>query len=293
MPAYKKAKTPVYKRARRTVTTEGEPAMAKFKEGLSYSEVKEIVQKELSDEIEYKHCITEYSSIPINAAIPFGTVLNGQGNFFKLMPQIVQSNPGASGRAYNNRVGNEITLKHLDVDMFLDYPPQLVNNLTADPQNQKLAVRVMILRAKEINDQELLFDNMPTDTLVRFGNQTGGVSGPTFFGGLPLDSVREINRDTFAVRYDKVHYINAGQSIFPGTTNPDVAVNPSGLKMIQHRLKFGKKGLKLKYSAKVDEQPNNFPYFMVIGYSSMSANAVPSNGLIQATVNITGAYTDA
>ena len=255
--------------------------------------VKAIVQKELSDELEEKHCITEYGSIPINAPIPFGTVLNGQGNFFKLMPEIHQSNPGSSSRAYNNRIGNEIILKNLDINMFLDYPPQLVNNLTANPENQKLAVRVMILRAKEINDQEILFNNMPTDTLIRFGNQTGGVSGPTFFGGLPLDSVREINRDTFSVRYDKVHYINSGQSVFTGVSNPDLAVNPSGLKMSKIRLKFGKNGLKLKYSARVDVQPNNFPYFMVIGYTSMSANRIPSNGLIQATVNVTGSYTDA
>lgn len=255
--------------------------------------VKAIVRDELAEELEEKNCITEYSGVPINAPIPSGVVLNGQGNFFKLLPEIFQSSTGGAGRAYNERIGNEIKLLELDVNMFLNYVPQSVNNVISNPENQKLAVRVMILRAKEINDQELLFDNMPTDTIIRFGQQSTGIGGPIAYGGFPLDSFRDINRDTFAVRYDKVHYLNCGSSIFPGTTSPDVSIMPSGLKMIRHKLTFGKGGLKLKYSASTDTQPNNFPYFMVIGYSSMSANAQPASGLVQATVNVAGKYRDA
>lgn len=252
--------------------------------------VKEIVRKELAHELEEKHAITEYSNVPLLPIIPSGPVINGGGNFFKLIPQIYQSTTGGAGSAYNERVGNEINLKEVDINGFINYGPASVSGV--DYKNAKVAVRVMILRAREVSDQELLFDNMPTDGLVRFGEQTTGFAGPVPYRGLPLDSFREINRDIFAVRYDKVHYLNA-PAILAGTSSVSTSNVPSGLKMINHTLKFGKSGLKLKYSASSDRQPNNFPYFMVIGYSSMSQNAVPGNNLIQATFNISSTYTDA
>lgn len=253
--------------------------------------VKTIVQKELRQELEEKNAITQYSNVLIQSAIPSGIVLNGQGNFFKLIPEIFQSTTGGAGSAYNERVGNEISLKELDIHGFINSRQDIVN-LVTQPQNVKLAVRVMILRAKEVNDQELLFDNMPTDTLIRFGEQTTGFGGPTSYTGVPLDSFRDINRDTFAVKYDKVHYMN-GPTLFPGTDKPDVSQVSSALKIFRHKIKFGKRGLKLKYSASTDTQPNNFPYFMVVGYSSMSASVVPSNNLCAMTLNISSKYTDA
>lgn len=253
--------------------------------------VKDIVRKEISDELEEKNAITQYNNVLMRSAIPSGIVLNGQGNFFKLIPEIFQSTTGSAGSAYNERIGNEITLKEIDIHGFLNSRQDIVN-LATQPENVKLAVRIMILRAKEVNDQEILFDNMPTDTLIRFGEQSTGFGGPTPYLGNPLDSFRDINRDTFSVKYDKVHYLN-GPTLFPGTSNPDVSQNPSALKIFRHKMRFGKKGLKLKYSVSTDTQPNNFPYFMVVGYSSMSANSTPSNNLCAMTLNVSSKYTDA
>jgi hypothetical protein len=181
--------------------------------------VKEIVRMELNDEIEEKHAITEYESIFLKRQIPAGVVLNGQGNFFKILPEIDQSPTGEAGRAYNTRIGNEINLKEIDLHGYLSYANS--NAAQTDYENAKVAVRVMILKAKEVSDQELLFDNMPTDTLLRFGNQsaTSG-SGATNFSGFPLDSFRDINRDTFSVRYDKVIYLDA-PVILPGSSQPE------------------------------------------------------------------------
>lgn len=254
--------------------------------------VKEIVRQEIAEEIEEKHAITEYESIFLKRDIPAGVVLNGQGNFFKILPEIDQSPPtGEAGRAYNTRIGNEICLKSIDLNGYLSYANS--NAAQTDYENAKLAVRVMILRAKEVSDQELLFDNMPTDTLLRFGSQsaTGG-NGPTNFTGFPLDSFRDINRDTFSVRYDKVIYLDA-PVILPGSTQPDITVVPSRSKLFKHRLKFGKSGLKLKYSAQADVNPNNFPYFMVVGYSSVSSTGQPDNNLVRMTLSSVGTYTDA
>jgi len=251
--------------------------------------VKDIVRKELSEELEEKQAIVEYSAVPLLSAIPMGAVINGGGNFFKLMPEISQSTAGGAGKAYNERVGNEIRLKSINIDGFLTFASNRTLNLT----NSKLAVRVMILRSKEINDQELLFDNMPTDTLLRNGDfSSSGLAGPTNFTGVPLDSIRDLNRDTFAVRYDTVHSLNANTAL-SGTTSVTTTYTPSGLKMFQHKLTFGKNGLKLKYSSNADKQPNNMPYFCVIGISSMADNAVPSNNIVEATFQMTSRYTDA
>ncbi len=252
--------------------------------------VKTIVRKELNEEIEEKHAITEYVDVFCKRAIPSGTVLNGQGNFFKILPEIDQSVTGEAGRAYNTRIGNEINLKEIDIKGHISYANS--NAAQTVYQNGKLAVRVMILRAKAINDQELLFDEMPTDTLIRFGSQGAGTAnGVGSFGGFSLDAFRDLNRDTFAVRYDKIIYLDA-PVILPGATQPDVTVVPSRSRLFSHKLKFGQNGLKLKYSAQADVNPNNFPYFMVVGYSSMSSGSPPDDNLVRATISCVGTYTD-
>ncbi len=253
--------------------------------------VKDIVQKELKDEIEEKHAITEYESIFMKSAIPVGLVLNGQGNYFKILPEIDQSVAGEAGKAYNTRIGNEINLKSIDLNGYISYANS--NAAQTVYENAKLAVRVMILRAKDSNDQELVFDDMPSDTLLRFGSQSASVSGgATNFSGFPLDSFREINRDTFAVRYDKVFYLDA-PVILPGSSQPDVTVVPSRSKMFKHKLTFGQKGLKLKYSVQQDNMANNFPYFMAVGYTSMSSTGKPDDNLVRMTLSSVGTYTDA
>ena len=276
---------PAQKRVRRTLTTE--PVVAKA--SLTVNDVKKIVRKELSDELEEKHAITQYENVPLNAAIPSGVVVNGAGNFFKLMPEVTQSTTGSTGTAYNERIGNEINLKELDIRGYLSYAGAIANTVN----ESKLAVRVMILRAIDVNDQDLLFDNMPTGSLLRFGNQTGGTGGPTGFTGFPLDSVRDINTDQFQVNYDKVHYLNA-PLVTVGTSAVTYSTGyPSGLKMIEHKIRFGSKGLKLKYGSRFDREPQNFPYFMVIGYTSMGDGAVPPDNQCRATFSVVSSFTDA
>jgi hypothetical protein len=126
--------------------------------------VKEIVRKQIAEEVEEKHALIDYLTVDLKRAIPSGVVLNGQGNFFKLLPPIEQSTTGEAGRAYNTRIGNEINLKSVDILGMLSYANSNVAQTVY--QNGKIAVRIMILRSKEINDVETLFDNMPTDQLM-------------------------------------------------------------------------------------------------------------------------------
>lgn len=196
------------------------------------------------------------------------------------MPDVYQSTTGGAGNAYNERIGNEICLKEMDIQGFLNYAPAAVTGV--DYKNAKLAVRVMILRAKAATDPALIFDNMPTDALIRFGNNTTGVAGPTSFDGFPLDSFRDLNTDVFTVNYDKVHYLDAPTTL-AGTTSVTISAQPTSLKIFRHKIKFGKNGLKLYYSQASDRQPNNNPYFMVIGYSSLTQGVVPDDDIVRAT----------
>ncbi len=258
--------------------------------------VKDIVIDELKKEIEEKHAICEYQNIPADRTIPSGQVFNAgesgsTGNFFKILPEIEQSATGEAGRAYNTRIGNEICLKEIDLHGYLTHADDVTNDISLP--NSRLAVRVMILRAKEINDGEVLFNNMPTDTLLRFGNfQATGTSGPAPFGGFVLDPFRDINRDTFSVRYDKVFQVNA-PVLIGGTTSATTGVIPATTRIFRHKLTFGKRGLKLKYSAQTDLEPNNFPYFLCIGYSSTTGSNAPENDKVKMTLSCVGTYTDA
>lgn len=258
--------------------------------------VKDIVHKELAHEIEEKHAICEYQNQSIDRAIPSGLVINAgepgaTGNFYKILPEIDQSQVGESGRAYNTRIGNEINLKEIDLHGYLSHADDATSDISLP--NSRLAVRVMILRAKEINDGEVLFDNMPTDTLLRFGNfDAGAGSGPSNFGGFVLDPFRDINRDTFSVRYDKTFQVNS-PVVITGLSSTTAGVIPATTKIFRHKLKFGKRGLKLKYSASTDLEPNNFPYFLCVGYSSTTGATGPENDKVRMTLSCVGTYTDA
>ncbi len=251
--------------------------------------VKEIVREELKDELEEKQAIVQYDNIPIIREIPSGLVFNGQGNFFQILPVINQSTTGEAGRAYGERIGNEISLKHIQLRYFLNYAQ--ADALEIRPQDHKIAVRVMILRCKQYNDVAKAFDDMPTNKLLRFGNDSG-TTGVANFNADPLDSFSDINRDLFSVRYDKVHTLTAPVNI-SGATGVDLMAVPSGLKFGSHRMTFGKKGLRLKFTDNNDSIANNFPYFMVVGCSSLSDANKPASQLAEMTLNCSASYTDA
>ena len=243
---------------------------------------------ELAEELEHKIAIVEYPNQNPNREIPSGDV-STSSNVFKLMAPINQSDTGEAGAKYNMRIGNQINLKSLDIDGFVSYRyPQVDSGLAY--QDAKLAVRIMIVRAKQYNDVGKAFSAMPTNVLINNGSLVSSHVGP--YGGYTMDSFREINRDAFAVRYDKVHYLNAPVEI-PGISNPDYSQIPSGLKIFKKRLVFGKNGLKLTFSNQLDTDAENFPYFLLVGYSSMSGINRPSNGLVDLSITCTAKYTDA
>jgi len=254
-------------------------------------QIQEAIEKKLDHEIEVKYGMKDDNDKILTKNIISGNVA-GNPNFFRMMPNIHQSGNVPAGTAevgqYNQRIGNEIVLKKIKIHGNISFNSAVISQVNFE--NAKLAVRVMILRAKNISDVQELFAQMPTDTLLRFGSDNS--NGVATYGGFTMDSFRDINRNTFAVRYDKVHYLNA-PVLLPGTTGPDISLVPSGLRIIKEELTFGKNGLKLKFEENSDLQPNNMPYFMVIGYSSMSSTNQPNDNLVRASFSFVSEYTDA
>jgi len=244
--------------------------------------VKTIVREELKDELEDKVGVIGFANEKIDtAAIPHGDVATSS-NFIKLLPFISQG----LGQ-YNNRIGNEIRLKHIDIKMLLQYADAAGSGNYRD---QSVGIRVMILRQKDNNDSVGFIEDAQTDKLLENGSIIA--PGPSNFSGTTLNLVQKINREQFSVRYDKVFYMDRAREFNTGA-NTYVFNRPPRPTIMSHRLTFGKQGLKLTYGNAASENPTNFPYVMVLGLASTMDATAPSNNIVEYSYTANATYTDA
>lgn len=249
--------------------------------------VKQIVRDELAVELEDKKALISYDNITLNPNIPSGDVQSST-NYMRLLgpvDQISYAQTAQDQGGYNMRVGDEIMLKRLDIEGFVS-----MNDLTiAQQQNCRIGVRVMILKQRDENTDVGFVENSHADKLLMNGELS--VPGPGSFTGRPLNCIQEINRDLYAVRYDKTFYLATSLDGDGQATQNMGPVKPT-LKFFKHKLTFGKRGLKLKYIDGNSDTPNNFPYVMVVGYTNLVDNSVASNGQVNITMNSVATYTD-
>ncbi len=267
------------------------PRGSKSKRKQSFeSRVKEIVHNETKDDFELKKSVIAYDNNTLNANIPSGDVTSSM-NYMRLLGPITQVSYGQVSTdqgGYNMRIGDEITLKHVDIKGFVSF-----NDLTINQQvNTRVGVRVMILKQKDENSDVGFVTNSHADKMLEQG--LTATPGPSAFTGKPLNAIQSINRELYTVRYDKTFYLSQPLQF---TTGTDVRRNAGNtehtLRFFQHKLKFGKKGLKLKFTDGNSEHANNFPYVMVIGYSNLVDNSAAQNGSINVSMSSTASYTDA
>ena len=245
--------------------------------------VKAIVRDELQEEMENKVGVIGANDVDLpTAAIPSGNVATN-ANFVRILPLISQGDG-----QYNERIGNEIRLKHLDIKMLINYA--LANLSTNNNEDTSLGVRVMILKQKDENASTGAIENFQGDKLLENGLTTGF---PAAFGGDTFNLLQKINREQFSVRYDKVHYIDAAYRYSGGGTTVTQSFFPPKSKVISKRLTFGKQGLKLTYGNGSSDNPTNFPYFMVLGYASTVSTSTPSSNLLRYSYTANASYTDA
>lgn len=245
--------------------------------------VKAIVRDELQEELEDKVAVIGMTDVDLDtAAIPNGNVA-ASSNIVRIFPLISQGDS-----QYNERIGNEIRLKHLDIKMLINYG--LANLSTSNNEDTSLGVRVMILRQKDENASTGAVENFQGNKLLENGLASGS---PAPFTGATFNLLQKINREQFSVRYDKVHYIDATYRYSGGGTNVTQSFFPPKSKIISKRLTFGKNGLKLTYGDGASTNPTNFPYLMVIGVASTVSTSVPSNNLLRYSYSANATYTDA
>ena len=240
--------------------------------------VKEIVREEIQDETENKVAVIGLTDTDVQtASIPTGDVA-ASANFIKIMPLIQQGTA-----QYNNRVGNEIRLKSLDIKMLLNTANSQASTQTL--ADAGLGVRVMILRQKDQNSQLGVISDFQGDKLLENGAIIS--PGPSSFAGETWNLVQKINREQFSVRYDKVFYLDTPYRLSNSTALPPKT------KVMSHTLRFGKQGLKLTFGSGASENPTNFPYIMVIGYASTTSSNVPTANGVRYSYSANANYTDA
>lgn len=263
-------------------------AKGKTKRQMNFTKkVQDIVREELDEEIEDKHALIGGDTRILNSpSIPSGNV-SANSNFIRLFPEINQGDG-----QYNNRNGNEIRCKSLDIGMLIAWNRQF--DYDANPQQFKdtsLGVRVMILKQKDSNDVAGALADFQGDKLLENGNIV--VPGPSDFNGRTINLFQKINREQFTVRYDKTFYMDKEKQINPAQVSNTTFVRPPRPTYFKHRITFGKRGLKLTYGSSASQEPTNFPYFMVIGYVSTTDINAPSNQLLNYSYSSNATYQDA
>lgn len=245
--------------------------------------VQDIVRDEMQEELEEKHALIGESNTRItSASIPTGNVA-GFTNFVRLLPEITQGDG-----QYNERVGNEIRLKHLDITMLLQYTAGEDFPTPVDYQDSSVGVRVMILRQKDDNAFAGAIANFQGNKLL----ENGPAGGPASYNALTFNNLQKINREQFAVRYDKTFYID--RTVGYNESGGQLAFNrPPRPVVMKHRLTFGKEGRKLTFGDAASTEPSNFQYFMVLGYASTIDNIAPNDGILQYSYSANSEYTDA
>lgn len=243
--------------------------------------VQAIVRDEIMEESENKVAVIGLTDTTVDTpSIPNGDVA-ASSNFVKLMPLIQQGTA-----QYNNRIGNEIRLKSLDIKVLLNMA--LSTASVTSIENAGIGVRVMILRQKDQNSQLGVISDFQGNKLMENGAVLS--PGPAKFTGDTWNLVQKINREQFAVRYDKVFYMDNPYKQDIG----DAGVQfPTRTKVMSHTLRFGKQGLKLTFGDGASENPTNFPYIMVVGYASTTGQGIPSSNLVRYSYSANANYTDA
>ena len=248
--------------------------------------VKAIVRDELQEELEEKVGVIGISDVSIDTpSIPNGNV-SASANVVRIFPLISQGDG-----QYNNRVGNEIRLKHLDIKMLMNFNlPELSTNQN---ENAGLGVRVMILKQKDQASAAGAVSDFQGNKLLENG-LTPASAGPAAFTGTTFNLLQKINREQFSVRYDKTFYMDATyRQASQGATGVSQTFFPPKTKVMSKRLTFGKNGLKLTYGDGASTDPTNFPYLLVMGYASSVSASVPVNNLIRYSYTANASYTDA
>lgn len=206
----------------------------------------------------------------------FNQQINATGDCMRLMPAI------ANGTAENQKLGNVIKLQSLNIRGVLTFQ---LGQTTAD--NTRIGVRLMVLRPKRYGDWNAGATDFATNyTRLLEGTNTG-------FQGTLAQFNTPVNHDYFSVVMDKRFYMS--QSVTPGGATPGQPQVSETTKFVNFSVPYTK-NKKVIYDQDYSlDEPINFPYFMVVGYTKLSGAAADAVGTTYLTFqyNATAKYEDA
>jgi len=205
----------------------------------------------------------------------FNQQINSTGDCLRLMPIITQ------GTAENQRIGNEIKLKSLNIRGVLTFT---LGQTTA--ANTRIGVRVLILKAKRYMDWNASASDFGTNyTKLLEGSTTG-------FQGSLADFNTPINRDYFTVVSDKRFYMSQSTQQ-SGIATPGQPQVSQTTKFINMKIPYSRRNIQYDQDFNNGE-PLNYPYMMVVGYSKLGGEVADGAGASYLTLqyNTTATYTD-
>ena len=192
----------------------------------------------------------------------FNQQINAAGDVLRILPTVSQ------GINNNQRIGTEIKVTKLNVRgvITMTFPQATANNA-------RFGIRLTVLRAKAYNDWQLAATAFGTDYIKLLEGQTLGNQGTL------LDFNTPINFDAFTVVKDM--RLKMTQGIAPTATGSSSDAF-SSTAMINFDVPCTKK---LHYDEQSDvDDPNDFPYFMLINYTKLDGSAVDAAGTTYLTL---------
>lgn len=209
-----------------------------------------------------------------NTPTAFNQQISATGDCLRLMPAI------ANGTAENQKIGNVIKLQSLNIRGVLTF-----TLAQASAANTRIGVRMMVLRAKRYGDWNA--------AAVDFGtNYTKLLEGTNLgFQGTVAQFNTPPNHDYFSVVMDKRFYMSQSLTSTAGNT----AETWNSTKFVNFKVPYCK-NRKVIYDQDFSlDEPTNFPYFIVLGYSKLDGSAadLPGTSYLTFQYSATAKYEDA
>lgn len=213
--------------------------------------MKQAIKQELLKDAENKKVIYSSGNFTSNQS------LNSTTDVLQLLPFVL------NGTGQEQKIGNTITIKSIQLRGVLTFTsPQLTVN------NTRIGVKLWILRAKRFDDWLAARTDFGTNYIQFLEGVSTGWTGTLTNFNTP------VNTDYFSVVYSKTYYMS--QSLSSATTAQPT--NQFTTKFINIKLPYCT-GRKLHYDPGFDtDQPNDFPYFMMISYVKLDGSAADLDG---------------
>ena len=239
---------------------------------------KKSIKRAVADEIAKgrENKFAGYAITPTTIAAVAGTTTDD--NVFSVMPKIDQG-----PRAYNSRLGNQITPKYLEIRGWctLDMTDQ-------DKDYDRVAMRIMVGFAKQTPlavDMKNFINGSPLNNwsyaLLK------GTAGPQAFLGTLDDYQSPVNHEMFTLKAERRFTLMRPRIWNAPLTGDDFARSTAGsYKFFRMRIKCPKT---LYYARDSDVIPKNFSPVLIAGYSLLNGStpAVPPAAPKQVTISFT------